>query len=671
MSNDDSNNEHSQVEEGKSLNWENLAVKLQKEQPRTRHLPENKTIKFIIYPDDIFLDYWNMLIILLLLYTATIIPYRMILTGSDDTGFIIWDTIVDCLYFIDTLLNCIMAYYNEEGELVTEKKLIIKKYAKSWMFIDISSCIPIQLIFQTDKNYSKFIRIGRLPRLYRLIKMAKLIRVVKVFKTRSEVLKYISEICKVDSGVEKLIWFLMTFLLMIHILACLWIFIGIYSLLDTTDNWIVRSGLQDNGTSELYITGLYWCVTTLATVGYGDIHPYNTSERLFTSGVMLIGIFIYSYIIGSLTNLLSNLDTRKAKLTKKLEILDNLTQEYGFNQSFYKKLTVALEYQHLNNRQELSDLLEDIPAHLRTQLLVIIYQKVLESNAFFENKPSYFVAYVAPLLKPVRYDPEDYIYRQNDYAKDMYFIVKGEVAMLVPSPDSSTEIIFNILSGSYYFGETDILFSEGKQRSCSVKCLGKCELLLFDHIDFENMLKKFEEESLEVMTLAHQRNERLETKKQDAIKHYSEKNEIRKIRSFPAIEMPNNVKLLDIIAQSRSNSVASEQVNGSSLEVKVSTRDDVLNIPRIMNFNLESMAAGNEEDDILSTKTLYNTVIEDKLVKEEDNLNFSKKKITEIENSVQECLLVLKNITEFFDVEYEPGLIHFASTFNYRDNLNI
>lgn len=670
MSIDEINRDPYLGDEEKSLNWENLAEKLQKEHPRTRYLPEYKSVKFIIFPDDAFLDYWNMLIIFLLLYTATVIPYRMILTGADDTSFIIWDTIVDGLYFIDTLLNCIIAYYNEDGILVTNKKLIFKRYMTSWMLIDLSSCIPIQLIFQTDKNYSKFIRIGRLPRLYRLIKMAKLIRIMKVFKTRSEMLKYISDICRVDSGVERLIWFLMTFMLMIHILACLWIFTGMYYLLDTTSNWITQSRLEDDGPFELYVTGLYWCVTTLATVGYGDIRPYNTTERLFTSGVMVIGIFIYSYIIGSLTNLLSNLDTRKAKLTKKLEILDNLTQEYGFNQAFYRKLTVALEYQHLNNKQELSDLLEDIPAHLRTQLLVLIYQKILESNAFFENKPSFFVTYVAPLLKPVRYDSDDFVYRQNDYAKEMYFIVKGEVVMLTPSPDGNTEISFNILSHSYYFGETDILFSEGKQRMCSVKCLGKCELLLFDHIDFENMLKKFEEESLEIMTLAHQRNQRLEMKKEDAIKHYLEKNEMRKLRSFPALNIPKHVKLADIISQSRANSIIGDQPKNSD-EPPLSTRDDVLGIPKMLSVNPECTAIANDEDDMVTTKTLYNSVIEDKLVKEEDNLKIAKKKLSAIENTIQECLLVLKNITEFFDIDYEPGLLHFSTTFNYRDSLNI
>ena len=656
MSQFDISKERYIVEEEKSLNWENLAERLQKEQPRTRYLPEYKEIWLILYPDDVFLEFWNILMTLLLLYTATVVPYLMILQGAEDTGFFIFNTIVDFLYMFDTLFNCFLAYYDSEGILVISKKKIIKNYLTGWMFIDIISCIPVELILQATGSYSTVIRIGRIPRLYRLIKMTKLVRMIKLLKSRSQMLKYISKIYKVDAAVERLIWFLIIFLLMIHILACIWIFIGEYYMYDTVSNWIMKCNLQDLSPFELYITSLYWCVTTLATVGYGDIHPFNTPERLYTSAVMVIGIFIYSYIIGSLTNLLSNVDSRKAKLTKKLEILDSLTREYGFNQAFYKKLSIALEYQHLNSKQELSDLVEDIPANLRTQLLVLIYQKILESNTFFENKPSFFVTYVAPLLKPIKYDKEEYIYRQCEYAKEMYFIVKGEVEMKVMMPNEE-EIQFNTLSDSYYFGETDILFSPGKERSFSVKSITKCELLSFDHIDFENMLKKFEEESIEIMTLAHQRNQRLENKKTKAIEDYIQRTELKTMRSFPVLEIPKNVRLLDIIDPSRSNSVL--QIDGLPGSANASFVNAEMFNPVSPYLAPGCEVNHNPEDEIVSCKTLFGTVIEEKLVKEEDNLKIARKKINSIENTIQECLIVLKNIAENFNIECEPGLMHF------------
>jgi hypothetical protein len=52
------------------------------------------------------------------------------------------------------------------------------------------------------------------------------------------------------------------------------------------------------------VVAFYWTVTTITTVGYGDISAYNVEERIFCSIIMIIGVFLYSYTIGSLSTLL-------------------------------------------------------------------------------------------------------------------------------------------------------------------------------------------------------------------------------------------------------------------------------------------------------------------------------------------------------------------------------
>lgn len=489
--------------------------------------------------------------------------------------------------------------------------------------------------------------------------MAKLIRMFKMIKSRSQVLKYIGEILKVEAGVERFIWFLITFMLLIHILSCLWIFIGVYYYNDTYNNWITQTGIIDEDYGELYVTGLYWCVTTLATVGYGDIRPFNIPERLYTTIVMVIGIFIYSYIIGSLTNLISNADSRKAKLTKKLELLDNLTREYGFNESFYRKLMGALEAQHLNDNQEINDLVEDIPSHLKTQLLILIHQNMLQGNQFFAGKPPFFVAFIGPLLRPMAFAQDEYVYREMDYAKEMYFIVQGELDMVFNVPETQDEIAFNQLPSNYYFGETDILFSEGKLRSFGVKTNEKCQLLLLDHLDFESLLKKFEEESLEIMSLAHTRNQRLQEKKNLALEAYMEHLDYKKLTSMPSTKIPKQLKMSELFINSRSNSSISEKANEEN-NFKLLTTTIVENpeIKELFTMNPESKLGK------ISGDNMYKSVIEDKLVKEEDNLKIAKKKISNIERDVQECMRILKNITDFFtDLTEDPGNMHLTSSF--------
>ena len=78
-----------------------------------------------------------------------------------------------------------------------------------------------------------------------------------------------------------------------------------------SDNWLLVKDILNYDMFEMYMTSFYWTVTTITTVGYGDISAYNTEERVFCSIIMIIGVFLYSYTIGSLSSLLSSLDGRR------------------------------------------------------------------------------------------------------------------------------------------------------------------------------------------------------------------------------------------------------------------------------------------------------------------------------------------------------------------------
>jgi voltage-gated potassium channel len=56
----------------------------------------------------------------------------------------------------------------------------------------------------------------------------------------------------------------------------------------------------------VYITSIYWVVTTLTTVGYGDFKGYQTTEYALQMVVEFIGIGIFSYLMGSINNLVGS-----------------------------------------------------------------------------------------------------------------------------------------------------------------------------------------------------------------------------------------------------------------------------------------------------------------------------------------------------------------------------
>lgn len=119
-----------------------------------------------------------------------------------------------------------------------------------------------------------------------------------------------------------------------HLLGCIWLHMGLASIeaVAAADeilqneslsagvevdaemlnrNWMLREygSLQAAESVDnwgRYVDAAYWTVVTVSSVGYGDIIPTSPSERLYVIIVIILGIFLYAYIVGSFTNMLSN-----------------------------------------------------------------------------------------------------------------------------------------------------------------------------------------------------------------------------------------------------------------------------------------------------------------------------------------------------------------------------
>jgi hypothetical protein len=83
-----------------------------------------------------------------------------------------------------------------------------------------------------------------------------------------------------------------------------------------------------------YLIALYWAVTTLTTMGYGDITPNTPSEYIYTIFTMLIGVSFYAYIASNVSIVLSNIDEVGSEYRNNMEKL----REFMIR----KKLTLPL-----------------------------------------------------------------------------------------------------------------------------------------------------------------------------------------------------------------------------------------------------------------------------------------------------------------------------------------
>jgi len=87
--------------------------------------------------------------------------------------------------------------------------------------IDLVAVIPFDLILMTG-SFNKIARFARIGKLYRFIRFLKMIRVLKVVQVRNTFIKKFTERLKVGIGVERLIFLLVLFFVLLHVSACIW-----------------------------------------------------------------------------------------------------------------------------------------------------------------------------------------------------------------------------------------------------------------------------------------------------------------------------------------------------------------------------------------------------------------------------------------------------------------
>lgn len=484
---------------------------------------------FVITPDNTYVEYWSRFMTMLLIYTALVTPYRVAFIEMDDNVWLVVEYMVSGFFFMDFCLNCFLAFYDREKVLIVEPKKIFVNYLFSWMIFDLFACLPFTLIFDSKGQYNSVVRVARLPRLYRLIKITKLLRVVKVMRNGNQILKHMNTLFKISASFERLFWFVFTYIVLIHLVTCMWVFLARID--SSFVNWINTSNFHDYQNFELYLVSLYWAVTTFATVGYGDIVPVNLVEKIYVCVVMTIGIIFYSYSISSLTNVLSNLDIRKSKLSQQYMTLDMIANNFKINSAFYQQISQALEYIYSNSHYDIDELTVDLPTTLSNQLLAVIYETKIKNNIFFEKKSTGFVGWVASRLKSSKMNPRTFLYHEGDYAHQMYFIIKGVVEFVIIAEKQVFPYLE--LGSDYYFGEMDLLFSEKKIRMNTVRTVEECEFLTLNCDNFFLLLTTFEDEAVEICMKSKDRLERANMRYIDALYNIEHKLPIKKTRSLP------------------------------------------------------------------------------------------------------------------------------------------
>ena len=169
----------------------------------------------ILPPTSSFKQRWDLVMMLLVFYNCVYIPIELFFLNGfviheDYPKHIVHDVIdytVDFFFFLDILLNCRTAYYDEDYEMVLDPKQILRNYMKFWFWIDFVAFFPLDLLLLP------FGDTGIPPAVLGLFKIPRLLRILRVFKSLDVI---------AAANAMRIVALMVVFCLIAHWFACMY-----------------------------------------------------------------------------------------------------------------------------------------------------------------------------------------------------------------------------------------------------------------------------------------------------------------------------------------------------------------------------------------------------------------------------------------------------------------
>ncbi|KAJ1510166.1 Cyclic nucleotide-gated cation channel alpha-3 [Coelomomyces lativittatus] len=129
--------------------------------------PKSDEVVFVLDHESRIRFAWDMVQCVAVLLLLAYLPYRIGFQLLDWRPWIGPDIVHDLLIYTDIILN-LCTSIEVEGEYISERRVIMTEYAKTWLIPDILSVIPLDLCTLSLGYYQPAFRSNRLIRLTRI-----------------------------------------------------------------------------------------------------------------------------------------------------------------------------------------------------------------------------------------------------------------------------------------------------------------------------------------------------------------------------------------------------------------------------------------------------------------------------------------------------------------------
>ncbi|CAG12652.1 unnamed protein product, partial [Tetraodon nigroviridis] len=462
-------------------------------------LPEYKlqvteTTWGILFHYSPFKAFWDWIILILVLYTAVFTPYsaaflldehrdlRQRGCGYTCNPLNVADLMVDVLFIVDIVINLRTTYVDHNDEVVTQQSRIAKHYIQGWFSIDLFAAVPFDLLmfrsgsdeFSDTLKYCFVFLKNKMATLTSLLKTARLLRLVRVARKLDRYSEY---------GAAVLFLLMCTFVLIAHWLACIWYAIGFVERPYTETGWLdnlaeqLGKSYNDSDSSsgpsvkDKYVTALYFTLSSLTSVGFGNVSPNTNSEKIFSICVMVIGSLMYASIFGNVSAIIQRLYSGTTRYHTQMLRVKEFIRFHQIPGSLRQRLEEYFQHAwSYTNGIDMNAVLKGFPESLQADICLHLNRSLLQNCKAFNGGSQACLRALGIRFKAVHAPPGDILIHYGDILDSLFFISRGSVQVI------RDDVVVAILEKNDIFGEPINLYDEPGKCNSDVHTTTYCDL---------------------------------------------------------------------------------------------------------------------------------------------------------------------------------------------------
>ncbi|XP_043105504.1 potassium voltage-gated channel subfamily H member 3 [Puntigrus tetrazona] len=441
------------------------------------------------------------------------------------------DILVEILFMLDIVLNFRTTFVSTSGQVVYDARSICVHYVTTWLFVDLIAALPFDLLYAFNVSVYFGVHLLKTVRLLRLLRLLQklerysqysavvLTLLMSMFALLAHWMACVwyvigrSEIENNSPGSWDIGWlhelgkrlgtpyFLSPLASLIPDSLRPTILDGLvvnsssnqWNSTDLVGHESVWNSSQWNttgagpvGTSNTgqtgavlgggpsirssYVTSLYFALSSLTSVGFGNVSANTDSEKIFSICTMLIGALMHAAVFGNVTAIIQRMYSRRSLYHTRTKDLKDFIRVHRLPKALAQRMLECFQTTwSVNNGIDVSELLKDFPDELRADIAMHLNKELLQLP-LFESASRGCLRSLSLIIKTSFCAPGEFLIRQGDALQAIYFVCSGSMEVL------KDNTVLAILGKGDLIGSDSLTKEQVIKTNANVKALTYCDL---------------------------------------------------------------------------------------------------------------------------------------------------------------------------------------------------